>query len=99
MKHWMRVIAIAVAANFAAFGMQPASAIDAHHPAKQTTKGKKAKKLAPNTKAKSTKRARMQMMKRPMMNRASMHGIGMKQGVGSQMGPHAMHSRVPREEK
>ena len=76
MKRLMMVIAIAVAANFAAFGVQPASAVDAHHPA-QTTKSKKVKAPAPK-KAKSTKRSQM-MMQCPMMKGGMKQG-GMMQG-------------------
>jgi|GEM_PF-2062534 len=83
MKRLMMVIAIAVAANFAAFGVQPASAVDAHHPA-QATKGKKTKKPAVKSKALSTKSSRMPMMKCPMMksgkNQKMMQGHKMMQG-------------------
>ena len=71
MKRLMMIIAIAVAANFAAFGVQPASAVDAHHPA-QTTKGKKAKKPALKSKAQGTKSSRMPMMNCPMMKSGKM---------------------------
>jgi len=80
MKRLMMVIAIAVAANFAAFGIQPVSANDAHHPATQTTKGKKAKALAPKSKPKSTKSSRMQMMNCPMMKGGKMMQGGMMKG-------------------
>ena len=101
MKRLMMVIAIAVAANFAAFGIQPASAVDAHHPATQTTKGKKATALAPKSKAKKTKSSQMQMMncpmmkggkmmqggmmKCPMMGASKMQDMKMMQGAGHQM--------------
>ena len=85
MKRLMMIIAIAVAANFAAFGIQPASAVDAHHPA-QATKGKKAKKPAPKSKAKGIKSSQMRMMKCPMMagnmkQGGMMHGRMMKGGT------------------
>src|SRR4051812_15524997 len=75
MKRLMMIIAIAVAANFAALGVQPASANDAHHPA-QATKGKKAKALAPK-KAKSVKSSHMKMMNCPMMKSGKMMQDGM----------------------
>lgn len=79
MKRLTMIIAIAVSANFTAFGIQPASAIDAHHPA-QTTKGKKANQLAPTSKAKITKSSQMQMMNCPMMKRGKMMQGGMMRG-------------------
>jgi len=78
MKRLMMIIAIAVAANFAAFGVQPASANDAHHPA-QATKGKKAKALAPK-RAKNVKSSQMKMMNCPMMKSGKMMQGGMMQG-------------------
>ncbi len=70
MKRLMMIIAIAVAANFAAFDIQPASANDAHHPA-QTSKSKKVK-VHTKGKAKSVKSSRMQMMNCPMMKGGKM---------------------------
>jgi hypothetical protein len=74
MKRLIMVLAIAAAAHFAALGIQPASANDAHHPGAQATKGKKAKKPAAR-KAKSTKAS---MMKCPMMGGRMMRGGMMK---------------------
>lgn len=79
MKRLTMIIAIAVAANFAAFGIQPASALDAHHPG-QTTNGKKAKPLALKGKAKSTKSSQMQMMNCPMMRSGKMMQGAMVRG-------------------
>ena len=56
MKRLIMILAIAVAANFVGFGIQSASAVDAHHPAAQATKGKKVK-AAPK-KAKTVKASR-----------------------------------------
>ena len=106
MKRLMMIIAIAVAANFATFGIQPASAVDAHHPA-GATKGKKAKKPAAK-KAKSSKSSGMMscpmmhggmtkvgmmhghMKKNGMMTCRMMGGMQMMQPSGSQMGPQTM---------
>ena len=87
MKRLAMIIAIAVAASFAAFGTQSANAIDAHRPA-QTTKGKKAKPLAPG----STKSSQMQMMNCPMMKSGKMvKGDKMKCPMMGPSGMHAMH--------
>jgi hypothetical protein len=74
MKRLIMILAIAVAANFAGFGIQAASAIDAHHPTAQTNKAKKAKAAPKKTKRVKTSGMNMQcpmmtghMMKRHMM--------------------------------
>jgi hypothetical protein len=54
MKKLMMILAIAFAAHFAGFGILSASAIDAHHPAAQATKGKKAKKVVSKKKARKS---------------------------------------------
>jgi hypothetical protein len=74
----MMIAAIAVAASFAAFDIQPASANDAHHPA-QVTKSKKVK-VHTKGKAKSVKSSRMQMMNCPMMKGSKMMQGGMMKG-------------------
>jgi hypothetical protein len=79
MKRLMMIAAIAAAANFAAFDIQPANAVDAHHPA-QETMGKKAKAIVPKSNAKSTKSSRMRMMNCPMMKGGKMMQGGMMQG-------------------
>jgi len=68
MKRLLMIIAIAVAASFAAPAVETAYAIDAHHHAK-ATKIKKAK--AP---AKTAKSSQMHMMQCRMMD-GSMHGM------------------------
>jgi hypothetical protein len=78
MKRLMMIAAIAVAANFAAFDIQPASANDAHHPA-QVTKSNNLK-VHTKGKAKSVKSSRMQMMKCPMMKGGKMMQGGMMKG-------------------
>ena len=92
MKRLMMVIALAAAANFAAFGIPSASAVDAHHPAKQTTKAKKAKK-AP-AKSRSMKRSGMPMMNCPMMSsgmrKGMMRGGAMKCRMMGTAGSHRM---------
>jgi hypothetical protein len=77
MKRLIMALAIAVAVNFTGFGVQTASANDAHHPAAQATKGKKVKKAMPT---KKSKRSGMQMHC-PMMAGGMMHGGMMKGGM------------------
>lgn len=109
MKRLVMILAIAVAASFAGFGIQTASAIDAHHPATQTSKGKKAapKKVKAN---KSSTMMNCQMMagnmmqgsmmhhgskmKCPMMG-AGAHSMGMMPSAGAPMGMGTMrHGEV-----
>jgi hypothetical protein len=59
MKRLIMILAMAVAANFAGFGIRAASANDAHHPAAQTTKAKKVK--AASKKVKTVKTSGMSM--------------------------------------
>jgi hypothetical protein len=105
MKKLLMIIAIAVAANFAAYEIPTASANDAHHPA-SAAKSKKAKKVTTKTKGvkKSTMRMNCPMMGKGMMHGGGMthgarrmqcrmmggaHHMGMMHGAGSHMGHHA----------
>lgn len=78
MKRMMMIVAVAVAMNFAGFGIQAASANDAHHPAGQTTKAKKVKKVTPK-RVKGNKSS--MMMNCPMMAGNMMQGGMMKGGM------------------
>ena len=89
MKRLMLVVALAAAVSFAA---PPASAVDAHHPATQTTKAKKAKKPAAKSKAKPGKRSGMPMMNCPMMAGGTMNCPMMRASGMKHMGRmHGMH--------
>lgn len=83
MKRMMMIVAVAVALTFAGFGMQSASANDAHHPAGQTTKAKKVKKAAPK---------KVKANKTSMMINCKMMAGGMMQG-GMTKGGMMQHGR------
>ena len=72
MKRFLIALAIAAAASLASAGMQPISANPAHHPAAQTSKGKKA------TPAKKTKKVKASGMG---MQCPMMKGHQMKPGM------------------
>jgi hypothetical protein len=81
MKRLIMIFAIAVAANFAGFGIQAAGANDAHHPAAKTTKTKTIKAAPKKVKKVKTSGMNMQcpMMKGHLMKRHMMqHGKMMK---------------------
>jgi acyl-CoA hydrolase len=90
MKKLLMIAAFAVAANFAAYGVQTASANDAHH-SSPVAKGKKAKKLF--AKKMSVKKSGMRM-NCPMMARGMMRGGGMTHGAHGMMHAHGMRCRM-----
>jgi hypothetical protein len=81
MKRVVMAAAIAVAANFAGSGFQPARAVDAHDHSAHVAKGKKATTPVARAGSKTKRQKNSRIVHCPMMHGHMAHGQMMKGGM------------------